>query len=50
MKLKTKTKGGETYVRCPYCGIWRNIKLAPKCPICFDEFKTTGNKTKKVKK
>jgi rubrerythrin len=50
MKVRTKVKGGEIYEKCPYCGIWRNKDLAPKCPICFGRGKGNVGKIKKVAK
>jgi len=47
MKEKTKIRGGEVYVKCNFCGVWRNKKLAPKCPICFGEGKGNSGKLNK---
>jgi hypothetical protein len=50
MREITKIRGGEVYVRCPYCRIWRNKDLAPKCPICFGKGKGNAGKLKKITK
>jgi len=44
MREEKKIRGREVYVKCPFCGVWRNKELAPKCPICFGRGKGNSGK------